>query len=94
MRTRDEDSVREIFIANTHSTLLVFTTHGWVYGVPVYQIPEVRRDARGRPVVNLVRLEPGDEVPGVSSRPRVIVSPGEGVPESRARLPEGFTPQP
>ena len=67
MRTREKDSVREIFIANTHSTLLIFTTRGWVYGVPVYEIPEVRRDARGRPVVNLVKLEPGDEVAAVVS---------------------------
>jgi DNA gyrase subunit A len=67
MRTRDEDSVRDIFIANTHSTMLIFTTHGWVYGIPVYEIPEVNRDARGRPLVNLVKLEKEDEIAAVVS---------------------------
>ena len=37
MKTREEDSVRDIFIGNTHDDLLVFTTHGWVYKVPVYE---------------------------------------------------------
>ncbi len=67
MRTREEDSVRDIFIANTHTTMLVFTTHGWVYGLPVYEIPEVNRDAKGRPLVNLVRVEPDDEIASVVS---------------------------
>ena len=67
MRTRDEDSVRDIFIANTHTNMLVFTTHGWVYGLPVYEIPEVSRDAKGRPLVNLVRIEPDDDIASVVS---------------------------
>jgi DNA gyrase subunit A len=65
MATRDEDSVSDIFIANTHDDLLVFTTHGWVYKVPVYQIPEAKRTSRGRPIVNLVKLEKGDEIAAV-----------------------------
>ncbi|MCB9765929.1 MAG: DNA gyrase subunit A [Alphaproteobacteria bacterium] len=67
MRTRDEDSVREIFIANTHSFLLVFTTQGLVYRLPVYAIPEAGRDAKGKPIVNLVQLEPDEEVAAVLS---------------------------
>ncbi len=65
IRTRDEDAVRDIFIANTHSKLLVFTTHGHGYALEVYEIPEASRDAKGKAIVNLVQLEPGDEVAGV-----------------------------
>jgi DNA gyrase subunit A len=65
MRTRNEDSVQDIFIANTHSDLLVFTTHGLVYKVPVYRVPEVGRDARGLPIVNLAGLEPDDDIAAV-----------------------------
>jgi len=65
MRTRNEDSVQDIFIANTHSDLLVFTTHGLVYKVPVHRVPEVGRDAKGLPIVNLAGLEPGDDIAAV-----------------------------
>ena len=67
MRTRDEDSVKDLFVADTHSTLLTFTTHGLVYKVPVYKVPEVGRDARGIPLINLVNLEPEDEIAAVIS---------------------------
>jgi DNA gyrase subunit A len=65
IRTRQTDAVRDIFIANTHSKLLIFTTHGHGYALEVYEIPESSRDAKGKPIVNLVQLEPGDEVAGV-----------------------------
>jgi DNA gyrase subunit A len=65
MRTRSEDSVQDIFIANTHSSLLVFTTHGLVYKVQVYRVPEVGRGAKGLPIVNLAGLEPGDDIAAV-----------------------------
>jgi len=67
MRTRNQDSVQELFTADTHGVLLVFTTHGLVHKVPVYKLPEVGRDARGIPVINLVSLEPEDDVAGVVS---------------------------
>ncbi len=65
MRTRDQDSVQELFVADTHSTLLTFTSRGLVYKVPVYKLPEVGRDARGIPLINLVGIEPEDEVASV-----------------------------
>ncbi len=65
MRTRGEDKVREIFIGNTHSQLLIFTTQGQVFGVPVHQIPETSRDATGTPIVNLVQLDPNDSIASV-----------------------------
>ncbi|MDP6933814.1 MAG: DNA gyrase C-terminal beta-propeller domain-containing protein, partial [Myxococcota bacterium] len=67
MSTRDEDSVREIFLGNTHSNLLVFTRCGRVYRLPVYTIPESGRGARGKPIVNLMNLEPQDEIAAVLS---------------------------
>ena len=67
MKTRDEDSVADLFVANTHSDLLIFTTHGQVFKVPVHQIPESKRGARGRPIVNLVPLEQDDTITAVLS---------------------------
>lgn len=67
MRTRNEDSVQEIFLANTLSQLLVFTNQGQVYQVPVYTIPEGGRNARGTPIVNLVKLNPGDKIASIIS---------------------------
>jgi len=67
MKTREEDSVREIFIANTLTDLLVFTRKGQVYKLPVHEIPAGGRDSRGKPIVNLVQLEPEDSVAAVIS---------------------------
>lgn len=67
MKTRNEDSVQELFITNTLSTLLVFTTLGQVYKMPVYTIPETGRSSRGTPIVNLVKLEPGEKIASVVS---------------------------
>jgi DNA gyrase subunit A len=67
MRTRESDTVRDLFIANTHGDLLVFTARGLVYKLPVHKVPEVQRDARGIPIVNLVELDPGDKIAAVIS---------------------------
>jgi DNA gyrase subunit A len=65
MNVRDEDSVREILEANTHGDLLVFTTRGLVYKLPVHKVPELSRDARGTPLVNLLELGGDDAVASV-----------------------------
>ena len=62
MSTRDSDFVKSIFIANTHSVLLVFTTAGKVFPLNVYEVPESGRNAKGRPIVNLVSMPPGEEI--------------------------------
>jgi DNA gyrase subunit A len=62
MGTRDEDFVRDLFVARTHDQLMIFTTMGRVYLMPVYEVPEGGRAARGRPIVNLVQLDPDEEV--------------------------------
>jgi len=67
MRTKEEDQIQELFVASTHSHLLIFTTQGQVYKVPVYTLPETGRAARGTPIVNLLGLEKDDEIAAVLS---------------------------
>jgi DNA gyrase subunit A len=67
MKTRQEDEVSELFTASTHSHLLIFTTKGQVFKVPVYTVPETSRTARGTPIVNLVNLDGDDEIASVIS---------------------------
>jgi DNA gyrase subunit A len=56
MSTREEDFVDKLFIASTHDVLLIFTSIGKVYWKKVYELPEVGRTGRGKPVVNLLQL--------------------------------------
>ena len=65
MATRNEDFVTSIFIANTHDVLLVFTNTGKVYQLPVYEVPEAGRAAKGRPIVNLVPVAEDERVAAV-----------------------------
>jgi DNA gyrase subunit A len=67
MATREEDFVTTLFVANTHSTLLVFTTSGKVYPLNVYEVPEAGAAAKGRPIVNLVNLAEGEQVASVTT---------------------------
>ena len=54
MRTKDEDFVDQLFIASTHSYVLIFTDRGRVYWLKVHEIPEVGPQGKGKAVVNLV----------------------------------------
>ena len=65
MRTKEEDFVERLFIASTHSYILFLTARGQCHWLKVYRIPEGERIARGRPLVNLLQLEQGDEVRAV-----------------------------
>jgi DNA gyrase subunit A len=60
MTTREEDAVMEVFVANTHTQVLFFTTKGRVFGLKVYKLPLGTPQARGKAIVNLLPLE-GDE---------------------------------
>mgnify|MGYP000880811442 CR=1 FL=1 len=71
MSTRQEDFVTTLFIANTHSLLLVFTDQGTVFPLPVYDVPEATRDGRGRPIVNLAAVPEGERVKAVVSVPNL-----------------------
>ncbi|MGP8153041.1 MAG: DNA gyrase subunit A [Smithella sp.] len=62
MGTKEEDFVEKIFIASTHHYLLVFTSAGKVHWLKVYQIPQAGRAAKGKAMVNLVNLAPGERV--------------------------------
>ncbi len=63
--TREEDSVKHMFVSSTHSYLLVFTTNGRVYWLKVFQIPEGSRQAQGKALVNLVNLGPEEKVSAI-----------------------------
>ncbi len=65
MKTRDEDLVEHLFVASTHSYLLFLTSQGRCYWLKVYRIPEGDRAARGRPVVNLLALDPAEQIRAV-----------------------------
>ncbi|MBB3168388.1 DNA gyrase subunit A [Simiduia aestuariiviva] len=62
---KDEDFVEHLLIANTHTTLLMFTNAGKVYWIKVYQIPLAGRQSRGRPVVNLLPLDEGERITSI-----------------------------
>ena len=60
--TRDEDFIEHIYIANTHSTMLLFTQKGRCYWLKVYEIPEGTRTSKGRAIQNLLSIESDDKV--------------------------------
>ena len=60
--TREEDFVEQMYVVNTHDTLMFFTNRGRVYQLNCYQIPEAGRTARGTAIVNLLQLDPGEKV--------------------------------
>jgi DNA gyrase subunit A len=62
MRTKDEDFVDQLFIASTHSYVLIFTDRGRVHWLKVHEIPEVGPQGRGKAVVNLVQLHPKEKI--------------------------------
>ncbi len=63
--TKEEDFVRHLFIANTHTWLLIFTDKGKVYWTKVYSIPEGSRQGKGRPLINIVHLSHEEKVRAV-----------------------------
>jgi DNA gyrase subunit A len=62
MTTRDEDFIDHVFIASTHSYLLVFTNRGQVYWLKVYEIPDVGTAGKGKAIVNLVNLGKDEKI--------------------------------
>ncbi len=61
-RMKEEDFVDKLFIANTHDTLLCFSSKGKLYWLKVYELPIASRTARGKPIVNLLPLEEGERI--------------------------------
>ncbi len=60
-----EDFVDQLFVANTHDTILCFSSHGKVYWLKVYELPQAGRTARGKPIVNLLPLSEGERINAV-----------------------------
>ena len=63
--TREEDFVKDIFIASTHDTILFFSNKGKVYRLRGYEIPEAGRTAKGTAIVNILSLDPGEKISAV-----------------------------
>ncbi|HBS27144.1 MAG TPA: DNA gyrase subunit A [Gammaproteobacteria bacterium] len=64
-KMKDEDFIENLFIASTHDTILCFSSAGKVYWLKVYELPVAARTARGRPIVNLLPLEEGEQIQAV-----------------------------
>ncbi|PLY12284.1 MAG: DNA gyrase subunit A [Sedimenticola sp.] len=63
--TKDEDFIDKLLVANTHDTILCFSSRGRVYWMKVYELPQASRNARGKPIVNLLPLEEGERINAV-----------------------------
>ena len=62
---KDEDFIDKLFVANTHDTILCFSSRGKLYWKKVYELPQSGRTARGKPIVNLLPLEEGERINAV-----------------------------
>jgi len=62
MRTREEDVVKRLFVASTHSYMMIFTDRGRAYWLKVHEIPDVGADGRGKSIANLVQMEEGEKI--------------------------------
>lgn len=65
MRPKEEDFVERLFIASTHSYILIFTDLGKVYWLKVHEIPQGGRASRGKAIVNLLQLAQGENVTSI-----------------------------
>ena len=63
--TREADFVERLFVANTHDTVLFFSSRGKVYWVRVYELPRAARTARGKPMVNILPLEADERISAI-----------------------------
>ncbi len=69
MATKDEDVITELFVTSTHTPVLFFSTHGKVYRMKVWRLPEGGPNTRGRPMVNLLPLAEGETISTVLPLP-------------------------
>jgi len=63
--TKEDDFVTDLFVASTHATLMPITTRGRLYWIKVHEIPSAGRAARGKAIVNLIQLQPGEKLTAV-----------------------------
>jgi DNA gyrase subunit A len=62
MRTREEDVVNHLFVASTHSYMMIFSDRGRAYWLKVHEIPDVGADGKGKSIANLVQFEQGEKL--------------------------------
>ena len=65
MGMKDEDFVEHLFVASTHSYILIFTNKGKVYWLKVYQVPQAGRAAKGKAIINLIQISEGERVAAI-----------------------------
>ena len=61
-KVKDEDFIDKLFVANTHDTILCFSSRGKMYWLKVYRVPQASRGSRGKPIVNLLPLGEGERI--------------------------------
>ncbi|MDD1794820.1 DNA topoisomerase (ATP-hydrolyzing) subunit A [Enterovibrio sp. ZSDZ42] len=64
-RMKEEDYIERLLVANTHDTILCFSSRGRMYWLKVYQLPLASRTARGKPIVNMLPLEPNERITAI-----------------------------
>jgi len=64
-KVKEEDFVDKLFVANTHDTILCFSSLGKVYWLKVYELPQAGRTARGKPIVNLLPLQEDERITAI-----------------------------
>ena len=69
MQTRDEDFVARLFVASTHAPVLFFSSHGQVYREKVWRLPLAAPQARGKALVNMLPLDPGERITTIMPLP-------------------------
>jgi len=90
MTTRDEDFIDHVFVASTHSYLLVFTNRGQIYWLKVYEIPDVGSAGKGKAIVNLVNMGKDEKtadiiaVKGFDTNEYVVMATHNGIVKKTA----------
>ncbi|WP_075321439.1 DNA topoisomerase (ATP-hydrolyzing) subunit A [Histophilus somni] len=64
-KMKDEDFIERLLVANTHDTILCFSSRGRLYWLKVYQLPQANRGARGRPIVNILPLQENERITAI-----------------------------
>ncbi|MBO4440937.1 DNA gyrase subunit A, partial [bacterium] len=62
---KENDYVKDIFVASSHTLLLLFTSYGKVYWTKVHQLPEANRNSRGKPIINLINVEKDEKIAAI-----------------------------
>ena len=64
-KMKEEDFIERLLVANTHDTILCFSSRGRLYWLKVYQLPQASRGSRGRPIVNILPLEENERITAI-----------------------------